>query len=103
MINRTGGGQERRAMTTSGRMGRRVFLGTAGAGVAAGWQLLAGEGRPSAPSPRHGFKKAVKFGMVRVKGSLLDKFKLLKEVGFDGVELDSPSGLDRKEVLRARD
>jgi hexulose-6-phosphate isomerase len=46
---------------------------------------------------------AVKWGMVGGDGSVLDKFELLKSIGFDGVELDSPSGLDREEVLRARD
>ncbi len=48
-------------------------------------------------------KKAVKFGMVAVQASVLDKFKLLKELGYDGVEMDSPSSLSRDEVLRARD
>ena len=51
---------------------------------------------------RRTYKKAVKIGMVNVDGSLLDKFKLLKELGFDGVELDSPSGLDLDEVLAAK-
>jgi hexulose-6-phosphate isomerase len=32
-----------------------------------------------------------------------EKFQLLKELGFDGVEMDSPSKLDSNEVLRARD
>ncbi|MBI4580073.1 MAG: sugar phosphate isomerase/epimerase [Planctomycetes bacterium] len=49
------------------------------------------------------FRKAVKYGMVAGDGSILEKFKLLKELGFDGVELDSPNKLDRAEVLRARD
>ena len=46
-------------------------------------------------------KKALKFGMVKGNSPILEKFKLLKEVGFDGVELDSPSQLDRQEVLEA--
>ena len=33
----------------------------------------------------------------------MDKFKLLKDLGYDGVELDSPDKLDMKEVLEARD
>lgn len=48
-------------------------------------------------------KKAVKIGMVQVEGSLEDKFRLLVELGFDGVELDSPSDLDPIEVVAARD
>ncbi|MEZ4904224.1 MAG: hypothetical protein R2822_21965 [Spirosomataceae bacterium] len=41
--------------------------------------------------------------MVEEKLSVLDKFKLLKDLGFDGVELDSPNNLDPKEILEARD
>jgi len=41
--------------------------------------------------------------MVGVEGSLRDKFMLLAELGFDGIELDSPNDLDPDEVLRARD
>jgi len=48
-------------------------------------------------------KKTVKIGMVNIEGSILDKFKLLKELGFDGYELDSPSNLNMDEVLAARD
>lgn len=48
-------------------------------------------------------KKAVKFGMIKIDGSVREKFALLKQLGFDGVELDSPSGLDKQEVMDARD
>ena len=33
---------------------------------------------------------------------MLEKFNLLKELGFDGVELDSPSNLDEQEVIDAK-
>jgi L-ribulose-5-phosphate 3-epimerase len=45
-------------------------------------------------------KKAVKIGMVRAGETLLDKFRLLKELGFDGVELDAPSGVTVEEARR---
>ena len=48
-------------------------------------------------------KKSLKFGMVKVNMSIMDKFRLLKDLGFDGVELDSPNDLNSKEILRARD
>ncbi|MCK5210316.1 MAG: sugar phosphate isomerase/epimerase, partial [Cyclobacteriaceae bacterium] len=35
--------------------------------------------------------------------SVMDKFKLLKDLGFHGVELDSPNKLNKKEILEARD
>lgn len=48
-------------------------------------------------------KKSLKWGMVKEDLSIMDKFKLLKDLGYDGVELDSPDNLDMKEVLAARD
>ena len=50
-----------------------------------------------------GIKKSLKFGMVKEDLSVLDKFKLLKDLGFHGVELDSPNDLNKKEILEARD
>lgn len=47
-------------------------------------------------------KKAVKFDMIETEGSVKDKFALLKELGFDGVEMSSPNDLDRDEVREAR-
>ena len=41
--------------------------------------------------------------MVKGEMSLLQKFQLLKELGFDGVELDSPNQLATAEVRAARD
>ena len=34
---------------------------------------------------------------------MLDKFKLVQELGFDGIELDSPNELDEQEILAAQD
>ncbi len=48
-------------------------------------------------------KKAVKFGMIDIKGSIEDKLSLIKELGFEGVEMDSPSGVDKEEAVKARD
>jgi len=58
------------------------------------------ESAKATPKP---YKKAVKIGMVRVEGSLTDKFRVLKELGFDGVELNSPGGPSADEVKRAKD
>ena len=46
-------------------------------------------------------RKAIMFGTVGVKGSVLEKFKAVKEAGFEGVEPNSH--MDQEEVLRARD
>jgi len=84
---------------------RRTFLRSTGAALAiataasaTGAPTLAAE-KPDAKQ----MKKAVKWGMIQHEGTVLDKFKLLKELGFDGVELDAPSSLDKDEVLAARD
>ncbi|MCZ6836234.1 MAG: sugar phosphate isomerase/epimerase [Planctomycetota bacterium] len=53
-------------------------------------------------APRN-IKKAVKIGMVQGDLSLQAKFQLLMDLGFDGIELDSPNDLDVEEVIAARD
>ncbi|HQR07699.1 MAG TPA: sugar phosphate isomerase/epimerase family protein [Gemmatales bacterium] len=47
-------------------------------------------------------KKAVKFEMID-GNTILERFELAKKCGFLGVEADSPSKLDRDEMVRARD
>lgn len=44
--------------------------------------------------------KTLKIGMVKVPGSLSEKFTVLREVGFDGIEMDSP-GMDVEETKKA--
>src|SRR5690606_7739680 len=85
---------------------RRTFLKTASAGVvSAVVASSAGESSGVAQASSHTIlKKTLKFGMVREEGlSIKEKFQLLKDLGFDGVEMDSPSELDRDEIMRARD
>lgn len=48
-------------------------------------------------------KMAVKYGMIRTKGSIAEKFELIKALGFQGVEVDSPSNIDKDEAVKARD
>lgn len=45
--------------------------------------------------------KSVKWGMVGEDGTVLEKFQLQKELGYDGVELTSPTSLDHAEALQA--
>lgn len=62
-----------------------------------------GNSLSSAPPPPL-TKKSLKWGMIKGDNlSIMDKFKLIKEVGFDGVEFDSPNDLNIKEILAARD
>ncbi len=54
-------------------------------------------------SSKRAIRKAVKYGMVKGDMPIRDKFAMLRELGFDGVELDSPNSFDAQEVLAARD
>jgi hexulose-6-phosphate isomerase len=57
----------------------------------------------AAAAPRVRLRKALKFGMVGVEGSLRDKFQAALDAGFEGIELDSPNDLDSDEVLSAKE
>lgn len=49
-------------------------------------------------------KVSLKWSMVEEDSlSILDKFRLLKDLGFDGVEFDAPDVLPTDEILAARD
>jgi len=45
--------------------------------------------------------KSIKLGMFNEKLPIIEKFKVLKGLGYDGVELDSPGGHDKKECRKA--
>ncbi len=51
------------------------------------------------PAPR--IKKAVKYQMIQEDLSVLDKFKLLADLGFDGTEIHVTTKIDRNEVRKA--
>ncbi len=86
---------------------RRSFLYVSGACLAAGTTARPAQARSAGAAlpvraPGAGFTKAVKLNMVRGQMPLRDKFQLLVDLGYDGVELDSPNRFDREEVLAAR-
>ena len=94
-------------------MNRKSFIRTAA--LAAGGTLgisklhaepnpFKGGRKPLTPDQQPLSKKSLKYGMIKEEGlSILDKFKLVKDLGFHGIEMDSPHGLDQKEILKARD
>lgn len=47
--------------------------------------------------------KSLKWGMIKEDLSVMEKFELVKELGFHGIELDWPNELPEKEILEARD
>jgi hexulose-6-phosphate isomerase len=81
---------------------RREFLQVASGVIAgaAGRSLCAAE--PSSAGAKK-YKKSLKYGMVKYEGTMLDHFKMLVDVGFDGVELHAPNKFSPDEVLAARD
>lgn len=69
------------------------------AGVTPSVSLLAAES--SSKGPR--LKKAVKYDMIKIKAPIKEKFELIKSLGFQGVEVDSPSSIDKQEAKKASD
>ncbi|MEX2672729.1 MAG: sugar phosphate isomerase/epimerase family protein [Phycisphaeraceae bacterium] len=92
---------------------RRAMLHGAAAAAVGVPAMLAGESSAKAasasaprpmeiPSDRRIFK-SLKLGMVNEPNlSLVEKFEMLREIGFDGVEFDSP-GVNIAEAIDARD
>ncbi len=83
---------------------RRGFLGgvvAATAGSAITGFSLPSRATASNETPR--IKKAVKYQMIQEDLPVLDKFKLLADLGFDGTEIHVTTKIDRDEVRRAID
>jgi hexulose-6-phosphate isomerase len=57
----------------------------------------------SSKSARRPIKKAVMWDMIQGGNSVLEKFRMLKDAGFDGVEMNSPNGPPNDEIKRACD
>ena len=83
---------------------RHVLRSTVAAAALAGAAgsvapMALGADSPSGARPK--LRKAVKFDMIKLDGSVQQKFELAKSTGFEGVEINSPSALDREEALAA--
>src|SRR5881628_2831159 len=75
-------------------MNRRSFLKITAAGVAATAFVPA-----ASAASRRNLRKAIMYSTIGVKGSVLEKFRVMKEAGFEGVE---PMGaMNRDQVLAA--
>jgi hexulose-6-phosphate isomerase len=92
------------------QLSRRSFLHTSAAlagGVVLGSPAPTALGAPASRATVSGASgegrifKAVKWGMIQSAGSVLDKFQLQQELGYDGMELVSPWPGDGDEVRRA--
>ena len=80
-------------MTDHAKIRRRRFMTLSTAGLVGG-SLLPTCGQitraESKPAGKPWLRKTLKIGMIRSKGSLTDKFRIAKEAGFEGVELNVP-------------
>jgi L-ribulose-5-phosphate 3-epimerase len=80
-------------------LSRRGFVKAAG--VAAGAAVLSKAAHAGEFTGK--IKKAVKYNMVKTDMSVEDDFRMLKEIGYDGVELGFHDKVDPEEVVAARD
>src|ERR1043165_10191003 len=76
-------------------MNRRTFLKVT-AGVAASAAFLP---HLQAAAPKRNLRKAIMYSTIGLKGSVLEKFRAMKEAGFEGVE--PMGGMNHDEVLAA--
>src|SRR5216110_4002605 len=75
-------------------MNRRSFLKLSIGGAAA-----AAFAPDASPVSKRNLRKAIMYSTIGVKGSVLEKYRVMKEAGFEGVE--PMGGMDREEVLAA--
>jgi hexulose-6-phosphate isomerase len=82
-------------------MNRRSFLQAASAAVAT---TMLNPIASAAESKKRPLKKAVNLGMVKADGaSVADRFKMVRDAGFDGIELNRPDAIPIDELIKARD
>lgn len=84
----------------SRREALKLGAAAAAASVIVGPTLSPAAQPADAPKKRP-IKKAVMWGMIKAGKTVLEKFQILKEAGFDGVEMDSPGGPPNDEIVKA--
>lgn len=84
-------------------MNRREFVKVSGAAALASSIPFSGSAASIVNAPALKIKKSLKYTMVEEKMPIVDQFKMLRDIGFDGVEMDSPSELKIDDVLEAKE
>jgi L-ribulose-5-phosphate 3-epimerase len=86
---------------TDNTLSRRDFLSaTATKAVAASLVAATASAASEPKHPQPPLRKALKFSMVRRTGSLADTFKMVKDCGFEGIDIDHH--LEPDEVAQAK-
>src|SRR5688572_1524154 len=83
-------------------MNRRTFLQNTGAALAA--STLSNLATAQDAPKKRALKKAVNLGMIKADGaSVVDRFKMARDAGFDGLELNRPDAIPLDEILKAKE
>ena len=83
---------------------RREFFASVSAGIGLAvvtTQGLHAEDHDGQPHAGPSIYKSLKWGMAQLEGSYEERFQTLLELGFDGIELDSPNDLDEAAIRQA--
>lgn len=88
---------------------RRSFVAAAaGAALAVGTASLSSPALAASPrraatrrSGERRLRKAVMIGMCGDGANVMEKFKVLRDAGFDGVEMDSPTNIPMDDIVKA--
>jgi L-ribulose-5-phosphate 3-epimerase len=80
---------------------RRAFMQTTAA-LAAAAITTTGSNVPAADPKPPKLRKAVKFDMIKFDAPIEKRFDLIKSLGFEGVEINSPSSVNREEAVAAK-
>ncbi|HYG76955.1 MAG TPA: TIM barrel protein [Planctomycetota bacterium] len=79
---------------------RRDFLKSTALAAAAFGTTALSSSRANGGELTGKIKKALHLGMIGEKLPLIDKLKLVKDLGFHGIELNSPTGVDKDELKK---
>jgi L-ribulose-5-phosphate 3-epimerase len=88
-------------MSTSHRPSRRTVLSAAAAAAVVPTFLSQRLMAADSANPPIRLRKAVKYDMIKLDGPIEAKFDLIKSLGFEGVEINSPSSVNREEAVAA--
>jgi len=83
-----------------GGLSRRSLLRAGGAAALAA-AALGREARPAGAGQFTGkLRKAIRWNMITENLSVMDKFKMLKDLGFEGVEPTTPAAVQERKAMR---